>query len=254
MSTKQTGITIGWQGMAGRLDVRESAMVGTIIILALVIADWSTLQPILVASDKSLMLFLNYTGSPAEDQFWYGYSHMNAWIPLIGVVLFDCLFLNHNRWRDRLLFVAAVAVLLCITDQLSSGLIKPLIGRLRPSHDPSISGMLHYVGGYRGGMHGFVSSHAANIVALCTWLWFTFRDKVTRVVFVTFAVLMCYSRIYLGVHYPGDIIGGAVLGYVVARVMYHLVQNRIPLFTTSRPLHCVVLVFLMTLVKLAVMG
>ena len=160
------------------------------------------------------MLWLNYDGGAWQDAFWYFVSGKFTWVPLYAVLLW--LMYRETRRTHQLrrlwLMLAVTIVVILLADQLSSGLIKPLVERLRPSHQPGIMEQLHYVGDYRGGRYGFVSSHAANTFALAVWACLLLHRRALWIVMACFAVLNCYSRIYLGVHYPGDILCGALLG------------------------------------------
>lgn len=179
----------------------------------ILLLEWNELLPYLDMMDKKLLLVLNYIGTERADFFWYHYSQLQTWYPMIIMILVACIKYNHGSLKKKMLYILVLVLLLVVLDQLSSGVIKPLVGRLRPSHDPSISNLLHYVNNYRGGTYGFLSGHATNVTGLTTWLCLTFRHRFTRIVLILFAVLMCYSRIYLGVHYPGDVIAGAILGF-----------------------------------------
>ncbi|MGI6233613.1 MAG: phosphatase PAP2 family protein [Prevotella sp.] len=189
----------------------------------------------LVRTDRQLMQLLNGDAGAMVDRFWYAYSSFRVWTLVMGMVAVSLWTVCGGTWRRRLVFLVVVVLLLAFLDQLSSGVIKPLVGRLRPSHDPAICGLLHYVGDYRGGRYGFVSGHATNIVGLVTWLCLVYKDKLSRSMFLLFAVMMCYSRIYLGVHYPGDILAGAILGASISTVVYHFVAPHFEIDHTRRP-------------------
>ena len=113
-----------------------------------------------------------------------------------------------------------IALAFLIADQTASGLIKHLVERLRPTHDPSLESMVHIINGYRGGMYGFVSSHASNAFAVSLLLSLVMRHRAVTISLFTWSLLQCYSRIYLGVHYPGDIIGGIIVGLLAGWISW----------------------------------
>ncbi len=206
--------------------------IAVVLCLYLIIGqEW---VPMLDILDKKMMLVLNFKGAPLTDHFWYGYSHLWGWWPFIVAVLAEVWRNSQHNWRDFAVFLVATALLVTLLDQTSSSIIKPLVGRLRPSHDPAIREMLHYVNNYHGGSYGFVSGHATNIVGLATWIGLIFRHRLTRAILALFAILMCYSRIYLGVHYPGDVLCGALLGYGIARLAFLFLAPYMPACLTTR--------------------
>ena len=111
-----------------------------------------------------------------------------------------------------------------LSDFVSSGLIKPWVCRLRPTHEPALAGMVHLVNGYTGGMYGFVSSHAANTMACALLFSLLYKNKYATIGLILWVALNCYSRMYLGVHYPGDIIGGLLVGALLAVLVYALLR------------------------------
>ena len=143
-----------------------------------------------------------------------------TWIPLILVLLY-VLFKNRH-WREVLLFIACLALIILITDRFSSGFCKPFFHRLRPSHEPALEGLVDLVNDRRGGLYGFISSHAANTFGAWAFIALYFRrHSVTWTVFF-WAALCSYSRIYLGLHYPGDILCGALFGLCIGVLVYLL--------------------------------
>lgn len=207
--------------------------------------------------DKALMLSLNYDGGTFLDQLWFLYSGKWTWVPLylllVVLMVLKCRKdqRHHAYWHLGLLVLLTV-LLITLSDQISSGLIKPMVSRLRPSHTPGLSEQLHFVNGYHGGRFGFVSSHASNSIAMALWISFLLWHKASPVaqrlftrlswsqerrflimasLLVLWALLNCYSRIYLGVHYPGDILGGLAVGifsFLVIRWVYGLTIHKVP--------------------------
>ena len=110
-----------------------------------------------------------------------------------------------------------------MTDQFTSGLMKPFFERLRPSHEPALEGMVHMVSGYSGGKYGFASSHAANTFGIAMFLSCLLKVEKPWINWLfLWAALVSYTRIYLGVHYPGDIIVGALIGVAFGWLVFKL--------------------------------
>ncbi len=170
--------------------------------------------------DQSIFLAINGWHSTFMDPIMFFISGKLNWIPVYMVLLYLVFKTYGNKgWYILLL----VAITIALADQGSVLLFKNTVQRLRPSHEPSLSGWVHVVNNYRGGDFGFVSPHAANFFALVTFLGFFLREKYKWIlpVMLVWATVIAYSRIYLGVHYPGDVLCGglygALIGYLVAR-------------------------------------
>ena len=169
--------------------------------------------------DADALLAVNGLHDLFQDAFWWMVTA--KWSSLCLVLALVWLLMHQNR-RHVALVLAMLALAVLLADQVSSGLIKHLVERLRPTHDPSLESMVHVVNGYRGGVDGFVSSHAANSFAVATLLSFIMRHRLVTFSLFTWSLLQCYSRMYLGVHYPGDILGGIVVGMLAGWLVWRL--------------------------------
>lgn len=171
--------------------------------------------------DTTVLLAINGWNSTFQDCFWWMMTAKWASV-LMALALLWILLRQNNRHALLVLVMLVLAVLLA--DQVSSGLIKHLVERLRPTHDPQLESAVHVINGYRGGLYGFVSSHAANSFAVATLLSFVMRHRLAAVTLFAWALLQCYSRMYLGVHYPGDILGGILVGLLVGWLVWGLMR------------------------------
>lgn len=171
--------------------------------------------------DADALLAVNGLHDMFQDAFWWMVTA--KWSSLLLVLALAWILLHQNR-RHALLVLAMLVLSILVADQVSSGLIKHLVERLRPTHDPSLESMVHVINGYRGGLYGFVSSHAANSFAVATLLALVMRHRVVTLSMFTWALLQCYSRVYLGVHYPGDILGGIIVGVLACWLVWQLMR------------------------------
>lgn len=167
--------------------------------------------------DISLFLFLNDLNSPFWDQVMWWISAKYTWIPLY---LFMLGWIVIKKKWETLILIVIIALLITLSDQISVRFFKEGIMRLRPCHDPDLTGLVHIVNGKCGGQYGFVSSHAANTFAIAAFTSLLFKSRFYSCLIFFWAFLVSYSRIYLGVHYPGDVIGGIILGLVLGWIVY----------------------------------
>ena len=179
----------------------------------------------IIKLDIQFFLFLNSLHADWMDQPMFWISETKPWIPFYIFLIYQMIrTLGKKVW----LAILGIVLLIVITDRFTSGFMKPYFKRPRPSHEVSIDGKVHLVkepngNYYKGGSHGFASSHAANTFGLAMFLWLLFRKrwKYASLLFV-WAFVVSYSRIYLGVHYPLDIIVGALVGFVTAWGLYRV--------------------------------
>jgi undecaprenyl-diphosphatase len=168
--------------------------------------------------DQQLFLFLNSINSPFWDYVMFKVSGILIWVPLYLSILIYLGFKYKRKFFIVLLFIILAVTL---TDQLSV-IIKNLTHRLRPCHEPALDGLVHIVNGKCGGLYSFVSSHAANSFNVAALSLSFIKKRWYSISILCWALMVSYSRIYLGVHYPGDMICGSMLGILVGMSIYRL--------------------------------
>ena len=176
--------------------------------------------------DRYLLLSLNGSDSLFWDGCMLVYTSMAVWAPLALMMLY--VLMKNNNIKDFLLLVVLIALVATLTDQISSGFCKPFFARWRPTNDPMLMYAVDVVNETRGGRYGFTSSHAANSFGIATFIMLLIRNRALSVSLMTWAAMNAFTRIYLGVHYPGDIFAGTVIGVVVGWAVYRLyvyIQN-----------------------------
>jgi len=182
----------------------------------------------LLELDKRLLLFLNGWNSPFLDSIMITLTETFIWTPLYAILIF-LVIKTYGKSSIWIILGVGMTILLC--DQITTGFMKPFFARPRPSHESELEGLLHLVDGYRGGLYGFASSHAANTFGVAIFIWLSLRKhyRWIGVIFI-WAILMSYTRIYLGVHYPTDILVGAIIGLLCgllcAKSSFWLLKNK----------------------------
>jgi len=164
--------------------------------------------------DKETFLILNNFHSPVFDYIMYYISKGTTWLPIF--ILFAYFIVKQQYNIKSIWIIIFVGLLITSTDQISV-LLKETFMRLRPCHNPQLANLVHIVNGKCGGKFGFVSSHAANYFGLITFLIIILNIKKfwIKILMIFWGIIICYSRIYLGVHYPADVIIGALLGIIL---------------------------------------
>lgn len=173
--------------------------------------------------DARLLLIVNGAHSPFFDSVMWCISGRWIWVPFYAVLAY--LLFRRMSWKRASICLVTIGLIILAADQTCATLIRPEIGRLRPANlNNLLSSFVHVVNGYRGGRYGFPSCHAANTFALAVFMSLVIRHKWFTVMMFSWAFVVSYSRMYLGVHYFGDLFCGATIGSLFAVLFYYL-QN-----------------------------
>lgn len=173
--------------------------------------------------DARLLLIVNGAHSPFFDAVMWCISGRWIWVPFYAVLAY--LLFRRMSWKRASICLVTIGLIILAADQTCATLIRPEIGRLRPANlNNPLSSFVHVVNGYRGGRSGFPSCHAANTFALAVFMSLVIRHKWFTVMMFSWAFVVSYSRMYLGVHYFGDLFCGATIGSLFAVLFYYL-QN-----------------------------
>lgn len=172
--------------------------------------------------ERDLFFLLNGSEYEFLDYFFWLYSYKFTWIPFYLCFIFIFIYQNRKNWKELVLTLLSVGLVILLCDQISSGFFKPIFHRFRPTHHPDFKDQVDIVLGYKGGMYGFISSHAANAFGFSTFMALLFRNKIFTIIMVIFAIVNGYSRIYLGVHFISDVVVGALVGIASGYLVYKL--------------------------------
>jgi undecaprenyl-diphosphatase len=174
----------------------------------------------LIELDKKLLLFFNGHHNSFWDSLMYWVSRKEVWIPFYIALIY---FIYRSFKSRTILIVFVIVLVVTLSDQVSSSIFKPYFKRFRPCRDPEMASMVHIVNDGCGSKYGFVSSHAANTFGVATFLFLLFYRRNRNFIYCfVWAAFVSFSRVYLGVHFPGDILVGAVIGVLVAILLYYL--------------------------------
>lgn len=173
--------------------------------------------------DARLLLIVNGAHSPFFDSVMWCISGRWIWVPFYAVLAY--LLFRRMSWKRASICLVTIGLIILAADQTCASLIRPEVCRLRPANlNNPLSSFVHVVNGYRGGRYGFPSCHAANTFALAVFMSLVIRHKWFTVMMFSWAFVVSYSRMYLGVHYFGDLFCGATIGSLFAVLFYYL-QN-----------------------------
>ncbi|MGC1632415.1 MAG: phosphatase PAP2 family protein [Gelidibacter sp.] len=171
--------------------------------------------------DTELFMFLNSLGTSSWDSFWLAYTTKFTWIPFYALLLY--LIFRQVSLKAFLTTIVVVALMITVADQ-TSNLFKSGFHRLRPCHLADLMDTMRLVKSYCGGQYGFYSAHASNTMAVAFFVGLTLKKRFKYLLYIMifWAILMSYSRIYIGVHYPLDVLVGMVFGVITGTLFYKL--------------------------------
>ena len=189
----------------------------------------------LIHIDTEILLAINGWHTPWADTLMWIISAKETWIPLY-LLLIGLLVWRYRqpattrvKWMQKVpacvLMIIVIGLAVGAADFIASGILKDWVARPRPSRVPELEGVLHLVNGYKSGRYGFVSSHAANTMACGLLFSLIWRKKITTCGLMLWVAANCYSRMYLGVHYPLDILGGLIVGALVAWAAFVMLKS-----------------------------
>ncbi|MET1259996.1 phosphatase PAP2 family protein [Flagellimonas sp. DF-77] len=175
----------------------------------------------LIQADERLFLYLNGLGTPDWDAFWMFLTTSKNSIPLYLVLVILCY--RQFGIKGLLMITVATALMVTCTDQLSN-FFKYGLRRLRPCHDPDIASQMRLVKSYCGGQYAYFSAHAANAFVVASFFSRLFLNRLRWLwpILLLWAILVAYSRIYIGVHFPLDVLTGGLVGTFFGWVFFKL--------------------------------
>ncbi len=205
--------------------------------------------------DHELLLQINGMHTPFLDQLMWLISGKAVWIPFYLITIF--VIYRNVGWKRTLQMLLMVGIMMLFTDMVNSQIIRPWFHRLRPANlESPVGAMVHIVNDYRGGAYGFPSAHAANYFGLSLIIAYFIRSWKTLTTLIVLTLVICYSRSYLGVHYPGDLIAGMLYATIVVIPLLYLHNRFMPLDRHLKPIFVYIpaLTALLTVVVFAIIS
>ena len=175
----------------------------------------------LVEYDKDLLLSLNGSDSLYLDRVMRVLTATVTWVPLY-ISLFYVVLNNNDNFRKVMMILCGAGLCVLLAGTVDDMIVKPMVGRWRPTHDPEIGMMVDIVDGYRGGRFGFFSAHASNTFSIAVFFCWLVRSRLLSLALILWSFTNCWTRLYLGVHFPGDILVGLLWGGLVGSTVYFL--------------------------------
>jgi len=175
--------------------------------------------------DKQWLLAVNGSDSVFLDSLVKTLTTATTWIPLYVALLY-IVIRNSDSMKKVFLILGCALLCVFLAGSLDDMIVKPLVARWRPARDPDIGVYVDIVNGYRGGRFGFFSAHASNTFSLAVFFIWLVRSRLLSIALVIWSLVNCWTRMYLGVHYPGDILVGLLWGSIVGTVVW-LLYNKV---------------------------
>jgi len=181
----------------------------------------------IISYDQQATLAINGSDSLFWDNVMYTITDTFSWSLLIAMLIY--IIFKNTQLKGTLVILISIGLMIFVADRICSGMVKPMVGRWRPTQDPELMYLVDVVNGYRGGRFGFFSGHACNTCCMAMFLSLLFRSTRLTIVLFFWAFTTTYTRLYLGVHYIGDVTVGAIVGCLIGAIfyiLYFIVKNK----------------------------
>ncbi len=185
------------------------------------------------AFDKQCLLFVNGSDSLYLDRVVKSLTNALTWIPLY-LSLFYLVLKNNDNIKKVLFVLLGAGICVLLAGTVDDLIVKPTVARWRPTHDPEIGLLVDVVDGYRGGRYGFFSAHAANTFSIAIFFCWLVRSRLLSCSMILWSFTNCWTRLYLGVHFPGDILVGLTWGLIVGSIAYYIYVRLTRKMTSGR--------------------